>query len=118
MNILIFDPLFNAFFIACFRPNGPAQAFTNIMGSPAAHHDAQGGYIRSMSKPFHPMPNISQSSPSRFGQQSVQRLAHGRTSRGGEWNQFKVQTPPSSFSSTAPRSPRSNSFTNNMTWGK
>lgn len=104
-------------FPACFRLNGPIQAYSNVeMGSPPTH-DLQAGYMRSMSKPFHLMPRILQNSPSRFGLQPVQRFSHGRPTRVGEWNQSKVQPPPSSFSSGDPRSPRSNSFANTMTWG-
>lgn len=88
------------------------------MGSPPAH-DFQAGYMRSGSKPFHLMPRIVQNSPSRFGlQQPVQRFGHSRPTRPGDWNQLKVQAPPSNFSSGDPRSPRHNSFANTMTWGK
>ncbi|KAI4295237.1 hypothetical protein L6164_035304 [Bauhinia variegata] len=101
--------------ISMHRLNGPVQAFSNVeMGSHPAH-DTQGGYNR---KPFHLMPRILQNSPSRFGQQPVQRFSHGRPIRSGEWNQIKVQAPPSGFSSGGSRSPRNNSFNNTMTWGR
>ncbi|XP_061336819.1 dual specificity protein kinase YAK1 homolog [Gastrolobium bilobum] len=101
------------------RVNGPGQSFSNVeMGSPPAH-DLQAAYIPSMSMPFHLMPHVLQNSPSRFGHQSVQRFTHGRPPQaGGDWNQIKVQAPPSGFSSVGPRSPRNNLFTNSMPWGR
>lgn len=81
-------------------------------------HDFQAIYVFSMSKHFHFMPHILQNSPSRFGYQSVQRFTHGRPPHGAEWNQIKIQAPSSGFSSVDPRSPRNNSFTNSMTWGR
>ncbi|WVZ26566.1 hypothetical protein V8G54_005110 [Vigna mungo] len=80
-------------------------------------HDLQAAYVPSLSKQFHLMPHILHNSPSRFGHQSVQRYTHGRPPQGGDWNQIKIQAP-SGFGSVGPRSPRSNSFTNNMTWGR
>lgn len=66
----------------------------------------------------HLMPHFSQLSPSRFGQQPVQRFSHGRSvgARGGEWNHVKAQAqaPLSNFSSVGPRSPGSN---NSAPWG-
>lgn len=104
-------------FIVCFRLNGPGQTFSNVeMGSPPAH-DLQAAYIPSMSKPFHLMPHVLQNSPSRFGHQSVQRYTHGRPPQVNDWNQIKIQTPPSGFSSVGPRSPRNASFTSSMAWG-
>ncbi|KAE9614509.1 hypothetical protein Lal_00012119 [Lupinus albus] len=103
------------------RQNGPSQTFSNIeMNSPPTH-DIQAAYnIPSMSKPLHLMPpHISQNSPSRFRQQSVERFTHGRPRHGGgDWNQIKVQAPSSGFSSVGQHSPRNNSFTNSMTWGR
>ncbi|KAD4584138.1 hypothetical protein E3N88_21739 [Mikania micrantha] len=69
----------------------------------------------------HPMMNSSHLTPhftpSRLGQQPVQRFSHGRSmgSRGGEWGHVKVQAPLSSFSSGGQRSPGSN---NNAPWGR
>jgi len=79
-------------------------------------HDLQAAYVPSLSKQFHLMPHILHNSPSRFGHQSVQRYTHGRPPQGADWNQIKIQAP-SGFGSVGPRSPRSNSFTNSMTWG-
>ncbi|XP_027345337.1 dual specificity protein kinase YAK1 homolog isoform X2 [Abrus precatorius] len=97
------------------RLSGPGQAFSNVEVGSLPAHDHQAAY--SMSKPFHLMPHILQNSPSRFGHQSVQRFTHGRPPQGAEWNQIKIQAP-SGFSNVGPRSPRNNSFTNSMTWGR
>ncbi|RDY02341.1 hypothetical protein CR513_14211, partial [Mucuna pruriens] len=100
------------------RLNGPNQTFTNVEMGSLPTHDLQAAYVPSMSKHFHLMPHVLQNSPSRFGHQSVQRFTHGRPPQGAEWNQFKIQAPSSGFSSGGPRSPRNNSFTNSMTWGR
>ncbi|KAK7262736.1 hypothetical protein RJT34_30316 [Clitoria ternatea] len=98
------------------RINGPGQAFSNVEMGNLPAHDLQTAYVPSMSKPFHFMPHILQNSPSRFGYQSVQRFTHGRPPQGSEWNQIKIQAP--GFSNVGPSSPRNNSFTNSMTWGR
>ncbi|KAJ6884266.1 hypothetical protein NC652_031307 [Populus alba x Populus x berolinensis] len=93
--------------------NGPFHAFSHVdAGSPPSAHDLHAGYGRSMSKPSYFTPHISQNSPSRLGQQPLQRSSHGRpTVRGSEWNHIKVQ-PPSSFNSGGQRSPGSSSLNN------
>lgn len=97
----------------------PIQPFLHAeVGSPPTH-DPHAGYVRSMSKPSHFVPHISQNSPSRLGQQPIQRLNYGRStaSRGnvGDWSQTKPSPP--SFNSGGPRSPGSGSFGNGMSWG-
>ncbi|KAH9771261.1 Dual specificity protein kinase YAK1-like [Citrus sinensis] len=102
------------------RQNGPIQAFSHIeVGSPPASHEPQAGHSRFMSKPSHLMPHISQNSPSRLGQPPLQRYNLMRTTapQGSEWNQFKIQPPPSGFNSGGPRSPGNSSFNNGMPWG-
>ncbi|XP_014508647.1 uncharacterized protein LOC106768171 [Vigna radiata var. radiata] len=99
------------------RLNGPNQSYTNVEMGSLPTHDLQAAYVPSLSKQFHLMPHILHNSPSRFGHQSVQRYTHGRPPQGGDWNQIKIQAP-SGFGSVGPRSPRSNSFTNSMTWGR
>ncbi|KDP39566.1 hypothetical protein JCGZ_02586 [Jatropha curcas] len=101
------------------RQNGPIQAFARTeMGSPPSH-DVHAGYGRSMSKPTHFMPHISQNSPSRLGQQSLPRFNHGRPAvRGSDWNHIKVQPPQSSFNSGGPLSPGNSSLNNGMPWGR
>ncbi|CAL0330836.1 unnamed protein product [Lupinus luteus] len=100
------------------RQNATGPTFSNVEMSSPPMHDLQGTYnIPSMSKPYHHMPHISQNSPSRFGHQHVQRYPHGRPPHGGDWNQIKVQ-PSSGFSGPGQRSPRNNSFTNSMPWGR
>ena len=104
----------------CFRQNGPVQAFPQMeVGSPPSAHDPHSGYGRSMSKPSHFMPHISQNSPSRLGQQPVQRFSYVRPTnvRVGEWNHMKIQPPPASFNSGGPRSPGNSSLSNGMSWG-
>lgn len=103
------------------RQNGPVQAFPQMeVGSPPSTHDPHSGYGRSMSKPSHFMPHISQNSPSRLGQQPVQRFSYVRPTnvRVGEWNHMKVQPPPASFNSGGPRSPGNSSLSNGMSWGR
>lgn len=103
------------------RQNGPIQAFSHIeVGSPPASHEPQAGHSRFMSKPSHLMPHISQNSPSRLGQPPLQRYNLMRTTapQGSEWNQFKIQPPPSGFNSGGPRSPGNSSFNNGMPWGR
>ncbi|XP_071713015.1 dual specificity protein kinase YAK1 homolog [Rutidosis leptorrhynchoides] len=95
------------------RPNGPVQAFSHAeTGGPA--HDMYGHQGAHSS---HLMPHFSQFSPSRLGQQHVQRFGHGRSmgGRGGEWNHVKVQPPHSNFNPGGPRSPGSNI---NAPWGR
>lgn len=101
------------------RQNGPIQAFSHVeVGSPPSAHELHAGYGRSMSKPSHFIPHISQNSPSRLGQQSFQRFNHGRpVVRGTEWNHVKVQPPPPNFNSGGPHSLGNSSFNNSMTWG-
>ncbi|KAI3757021.1 hypothetical protein L6452_04554 [Arctium lappa] len=96
------------------RPNGPIQAFSHAeAGTSVSSPDV---YVHPMMTPSHLMPHFSQFSPSRLGQQPVQRFTHGRSIgiRGGEWNHVKVQAPLSNFNSGGPRSPGSNS----APWGR
>lgn len=95
----------------------PIQPFSHAeVGSPPTH-DPHAGYVRPMSKPSHFVPHISQNSPSRLGQQPIQRLNHGRSTagRGSDWSQTKPSPP--NFSSGGPRSPGNSSFSNGMSWG-
>lgn len=99
-----------------FRPNGLIQPFsTGEVGSSQSGHDLHGGFARPVTKSSHLMPH---SSPSRLGQQPVQRLNHGRSTagRGSEWNHTKVQ--PSSSSSGVSHSPGNSLFSNGTSWGK
>lgn len=91
------------------RPNGPVQGFSHGEGS------SQDMYVHPMMTPSHLMPHFSQFSPSRLGQQPVQRFNHGRSMgiRGAEWNHVK-QAPLSNFNSGGPRSPGSSS----APWGR
>ncbi|CAK7333773.1 unnamed protein product [Dovyalis caffra] len=75
------------------RQNGPIHSFSHDdVGSPPSAHDLHVGYGRSMSKPSYFTPHVSQNSPSRLGQQPLQRFSHGRPAgRGSEWNHIKVQ---------------------------
>uniref|UniRef100_A0A6N2N1B8 Uncharacterized protein n=1 Tax=Salix viminalis TaxID=40686 RepID=A0A6N2N1B8_SALVM len=100
--------------------NGPFHAFSHVdVGSPPSAHELHVGYGRSMSKPSYFTPHISQNSPSRLGQQPLQRFSHGRpTARGSEWNHIKVQPPSSSLNSGGQRSPGSSSLNNSMPWGR
>lgn len=94
------------------RQNGPIQGFPHSeTGGSASSSDV---YIQPMMNPSHLMPHFS---PSRLGQQPVQRYSHGRSmgARGGDWNHVKVQAPLSNFSSGGPRSPGSN---NSAPWGR
>lgn len=104
------------------RTNGPVQAFPHVeVGSPPSSHDLHSGFSRFMSKPPHFVPHFSQNSPSRLGQQPVQRYNHGSppVNRGGEWNNIKVHPPPSGFNSGGPRSPGNSSFSNGgSSWGR
>ncbi|XP_041014070.1 dual specificity protein kinase YAK1 homolog [Juglans microcarpa x Juglans regia] len=103
------------------RQNGPGQAFSHMeVGSPPSAHDPLHGYVRPMSNPSHFVPNISQNSPSRLGQQPVQRFNYGRppSSRVGDSNHVVVQPPFSSFNSGGMRSPGNSSFSNGMPWGR
>ncbi|XP_015577762.2 dual specificity protein kinase YAK1 homolog isoform X1 [Ricinus communis] len=101
------------------RQNGPVQFAHPEAGSPPSAHDLHAGYGRSMSKPSHFMPHISQNSPSRLGQQSLPRCNHGRPAvRGSEWNHIKVQPPQPNFSSGGPHSPGNSSINNGMPWGR
>ncbi|XWS64989.1 hypothetical protein CRYUN_Cryun05aG0052400 [Craigia yunnanensis] len=96
------------------RQNGPI-GFSHVeVGSPPSANDSHAGY------PRHFMPHMTQNSPSRLGQQTVQRFNHGRSTgaRGSELNHMKVQLPPSSFNSGGPRSPGNSSFSNGMPWGR
>ncbi|KAJ7982593.1 Kinase family protein [Quillaja saponaria] len=98
------------------RQNGPIQTSSSAeVGSPSSAYEM---HVHSMSKPSHYMPHISSNSPSRLGQQPVQRFNHGRPIRGGEWNHSMVQASPSSFNNGGPRSPGNNSFSNSMPWGR
>ncbi|KAI8029501.1 hypothetical protein LOK49_LG01G01962 [Camellia lanceoleosa] len=113
-----------SFSVSTQRPNGPIQAFSiGEVGSRHSGHDLHGGCAGPMSKPSHFMPHLPQSSPSRLGQQSVQRFNHGRSSttvRGSEWNPVKVQPPPSNLNSGAPLSPGNSLFSNatGAPWGR
>ncbi|KAK9050047.1 hypothetical protein SSX86_030984 [Deinandra increscens subsp. villosa] len=92
------------------RLNIPIQAFPHAEASPDV-------YAHPMMNSSHLTPHISQFTPSRLGQQPVQRFSHGRSmgARGGEWNHVKVQVPLSNFGSGGQRSPGSN---NNAPWGR
>lgn len=100
------------------RPNGPLQSVTRLeMAGGIPPDAAHAGYPHLMSKPSHFMPHASQGSPSRLGQQHQQRYSHGRpiaAVRGNDWNQMKVQQPPSGYNSGAGNS----TFGNNMSWGR
>ncbi|XP_038699889.1 dual specificity protein kinase YAK1 homolog isoform X2 [Tripterygium wilfordii] len=75
-----------------YRQNGPIQTFSHVeVGNPPSGHDQHAGYGRSMYKNSHFIPHVSQNSPSRFGQQPVQRLNQGNHSsvRGTELNHMK-----------------------------
>ncbi|KAE8679024.1 YAK1-related protein 1 isoform 4 [Hibiscus syriacus] len=101
------------------RQNVPI-GFSHVeVGSPPSTNDLQAGDPRYLSKHSHFMPHTTQNSPSRLGQQTVQRFSHGRSTgaRGSEWNQMKIQLPPSSFNSGGPRSPGNSTFSNGMPWG-
>lgn len=107
--------------ISMQRTNGPTQAFSHVdVGSPPSAHDQHPGYPRYMAKPPHFMPHVSQNSPSRLGQQHVQRFNHGSSAanRGSEWNNNMVYPPPSGFNSGGQLSPGSNSFSNGSPWGR
>ncbi|KAK8507511.1 hypothetical protein V6N13_141530 [Hibiscus sabdariffa] len=102
------------------RQNEPV-GFSHVkVGSPPSTNDLHAGYPRYLSTHSHLIPHTTQNSPSRLGQQTVQRFNHGRSSgaRGSEWNHMKVQLPPSSFNSGGPRSPGHSSFSNGMPWGR
>ncbi|KAI3807915.1 hypothetical protein L1987_23853 [Smallanthus sonchifolius] len=92
------------------RQNGPVEAFPHAESS-------SGVYVHPMMNSSHLMPHFSQFSPSRLGQQPVQRFSHGRSlgARGGEWNHVKAQGPFLNFNSGGPRSPGSN---NSAPWGR
>ncbi|KAI3762331.1 hypothetical protein L1987_52758 [Smallanthus sonchifolius] len=92
------------------RQNGPVEAFPHAESSP-------GVYVHPMMNSSHLMPHFSQFSPSRLGQQPVQRFSHGRSlgARGGEWNHVKAQAPFLNFNSGGPRSPGSY---NTAPWGR
>ncbi|CAK9165992.1 unnamed protein product [Ilex paraguariensis] len=99
------------------RPNGPVQPSScGEVGGPPLALGLLGGYGQPMTKPSNFMPQFVQNSPSRFGQQPVQRFNHGRSTavRGSEWNHVKVQASLSSFNSGGPRSPGSHS----TSWGR
>ncbi|XP_022718647.1 dual specificity protein kinase YAK1-like isoform X1 [Durio zibethinus] len=101
------------------RQNGPI-GFSHVeVGSPPSAIDSNAGYPRFMSKHSHFMPHMTQNSPSRLGQQTVQRFNHGRSTGawGSEWNHMKVQLPPS-FKSGGPHSPGNSTFSNGMPWGR
>ncbi|KAG5559098.1 hypothetical protein RHGRI_008870 [Rhododendron griersonianum] len=101
-------------FPSTHRPNGLIQPFsTGEVGSSQSGHDLHGGFARPVTKSSHLMPH---SSPSRLGQQPVQRLNHGRSTagRGSEWNHTKVQ--PSSSSSGVSHSPGNSLFSNGTSW--
>lgn len=104
-----------------FRKTGPVQAFPHVeVGSPPSAQDLHTGYARPSSKHSHFMPHSSHNSPSRLGQQPVQRFNQGRSTniRGYEWNPVKIQPPLPSYNSGGPRSPGSGSFSSGMSWGK
>ncbi|KAK6926220.1 Protein kinase domain [Dillenia turbinata] len=103
------------------RSNGSVQAYPNVdSGSPPSAYDSQPGYGRAISKPSFLMPSFPHNSPSRLGQQPVQRFSHGRYAplHSNEWNHMKVQPPTSSFNSGGPRSPGSSSFGSCTSWGR
>lgn len=100
--------------ISMQRPNGPIQHAE--AGCSPSTHEQHGGYVHPMTKSSHFLPHFPQISPSRLGQQPVQRFSHGRstTLHGSEWNHMKVQAPLSNFNSGGPRSPGSNG----TPWGR
>ncbi|KAI8565314.1 hypothetical protein RHMOL_Rhmol03G0249300 [Rhododendron molle] len=101
-------------FPSTHRPNGLIQPFsTGEVGSTQSGHDMHSGFARPVTKSSHLMPH---SSPSRLGQQPVQRVNHGRSTagRGSEWNHTKVQ--PSSSSSGVSHSPGNSLFSNGTSW--
>lgn len=82
-----------------------------IQGFPHGEGSSQDIYVHPMMTTSHIIPtHYSQFSPSRLGQQPVQRFNHGRSMgiRGAEWNHVK-QAPLSNFNSGGPRSPGSSS---------
>ncbi|GMI85441.1 yeast YAK1-related gene 1 [Hibiscus trionum] len=102
------------------RQNGPV-GFSHVeVGSPPSTNDLHAGHPRYLSTHSHFIPHTAQNSPSRLGQQTVQRFIHGRSTgaRGSEWNHMKVQLPPSSFNSGGPHSPGNSTFSNGMPWGR
>ncbi|GMJ11322.1 yeast YAK1-related gene 1 [Hibiscus trionum] len=102
------------------RQNGAVGFSQAEVGSPPSANDLHAGYPHYSSKHSHFMPHTTQNSPSRLGQQTVQRLNHGRSSgaQGSEWNHMKVQLPPPSFNSGGQRSPASSASSNGMPWGR
>ncbi|XP_039030188.1 dual specificity protein kinase YAK1 homolog isoform X1 [Hibiscus syriacus] len=102
------------------RQNVPV-GFSHVeVGSPPSTNNLHAGYTRHLSKHSHFMPHMTQNSPSRLGQQTVQRFNHGRSTgaRDSEWNHMKVQLPASSFNYGGPRSPGNSTFSNGMPWGR
>ncbi|KAG7035602.1 ppk15, partial [Cucurbita argyrosperma subsp. argyrosperma] len=97
------------------RKTGPVQAFPHVeVGSPPSAQDLHTGHARPSSEYSHFMPHSSYNSPSRLGQQPVQRFNQGRSTnvRGYEWNAVRIQPPLPSYNSGGPRSPGSG-----MSWG-
>ncbi|XP_022969717.1 dual specificity protein kinase YAK1 homolog isoform X2 [Cucurbita maxima] len=78
------------------------------MGSPPSGQDLYTGYGRPSSKHSHFMAHSSHNSPSRLGQQPVERWKEGRSRKVGggyEWNPVKIQPPLAGYSSGGPGSP-------------
>ncbi|KAK8542864.1 hypothetical protein V6N12_015442 [Hibiscus sabdariffa] len=97
-------PLATSSNLSIQRQTGPV-GFSHVeVGSPPSANDLHAGYPRYLSNHSHFMPHTTQNSPSRLGQQTVQRLNHGRSTggRGSEWNHMKVQLPPSFNSAQLP----------------
>ena len=108
--------LYAIFIHYIFRKTGPVQAFPHVeVGSPPSAQDLHTGHARPSSEYSHFMPHSSYNSPSRLGQQPVQRFNQGRSTnvRGYEWNAVRIQPPLPSYNSGGPRSPGSG-----MSWGK
>ncbi|GAB2286494.1 hypothetical protein Dimus_020893 [Dionaea muscipula] len=101
------------------RP-GNIQPYSQLeVGSPPLVHDLHAGYGRSLPKPSLFVPHLSQNSPSRFGQQTVQQFNH--------WGSYamhardvphpKLQPHPVAFSSGGPHSPGNSSCNDIAPWG-
>ncbi|KAL4325671.1 hypothetical protein GQ457_11G014500 [Hibiscus cannabinus] len=109
-------PLATSSNLSIQRQTGPV-GFSNVeVGSPPSANDLHAGYPRHS----HFMPHTTQNSPSRLGQQTVQRLNHGRSTggRGSEWNHMKVQLPPPSFNSAGGQRSPASSNGMPLPWGR
>ncbi|GAB4833058.1 dual specificity protein kinase yak1 [Ancistrocladus abbreviatus] len=101
------------------RQNGPIQTFSQLeVGSPSSVYDLRVGYGRSLVKGSLLLPQLSHNSPSRLGQQPIQRFNHGRSSaiHVNEGSHINLQPNPFSFNSGGPHSPGSSSYNNGTPW--